>query len=133
MCKIFFYFCTVFIYTKFIYIKKVIRGLSSLIKKVFFMKTTGEYLELLRDFKNRRAESFGIFRIGIFGSVARGEQREDSDIDICIESEVFGLFTLVHIKNELEQLFGCKVDIVRLRDKMNSMLRKRIEKEGIYV
>lgn len=44
-----------------------------------------------------------------------------------------GLFRLGSLKNTLEQLFGCRVDIVRLRDHMNAFLRERIEKEGIYV
>jgi predicted nucleotidyltransferase len=38
-----------------------------------------------------------------------------------------------HLKNELQELLECKVDVVRLRDRMNSLLKKRIEKEGIYV
>ena len=37
------------------------------------------------------------------------------------------------IKQDLEELLGCKVDIVRLRDKMDSFLREKILKEGIYV
>ena len=44
-----------------------------------------------------------------------------------------GFFALAGIKQELEELLGCKVDIVRLRDKMDSFLRERIKKEGIYV
>lgn len=43
------------------------------------------------------------------------------------------IFALAGIKQELEELLGCKVDIVRLRDKMDSFLRERIQKEGIYV
>ncbi len=41
-----------------------------------------------------------------------------------------GLFALSHLKNELERLLGCSVDIVRLREHMNAALHKRIEKEG---
>jgi predicted nucleotidyltransferase len=46
---------------------------------------------------------------------------------------IFVKFALVHIKEDLQSLFGCNVDIVRLRDHMDSFLRNRIEKEGIYV
>ena len=42
-------------------------------------------------------------------------------------------FSLSHLKNELEELLGSPVDIIRLRDRMNQLLRKRIEREGIYV
>ena len=97
------------------------------------MKSTKEYIELLKEFKNKEAGHYAISRIGIFGSVARGEQTEESDVDVYVECPPKGLFRLGSLKNTLEQLFGCRVDIVRLRDHMNAFLRERIEKEGIYV
>lgn len=97
------------------------------------MRTTKEYIKLLRAYKATKASQYGISRIGIFGSVARGEQREGSDIDIYVEGNLHGFFALSGIKNELEELLGCSVDIVRLRDRMDSFLRDRILKEGIYV
>lgn len=97
------------------------------------MKTTQEIIEILRHFKMTEGGRYGISRLGIFGSVARGEQRSDSDVDIFFEGKVTGLFTLSHLKNELELLLGCPVDIVRLREQMNSLLYKRIQKEGLYV
>jgi predicted nucleotidyltransferase len=71
-------------------------------------------------------------KIGIFWSVARGEQREDSDVDVCYEGEAPSFLTLDMIQSELEDLLGSKVDIVRVRDNMNSLLRQRILREGIY-
>lgn len=47
------------------------------------------------------AGEYGITRIGIFGSVARGEHTDDSDADICFEAPAPNLFTLAHIKYEL--------------------------------
>lgn len=76
---------------------------------------------------------YGIVRIGIFGSVARGEQTENSDVDICVDLKTPNLFSLVHIKEELRQLFGCDVDIVRFRQNMDALLKQDILKEGIYV
>ena len=49
------------------------------------MRTTAEYLSILRTFYRSQAAKYGITRMGIFGSVARGEQTEDSDVDICYE------------------------------------------------
>jgi predicted nucleotidyltransferase len=46
------------------------------------MKTTNEYIHLLRDYKRQHAAKYGIVRMGIFGSVARGEQTDDSDVDV---------------------------------------------------
>ena len=96
------------------------------------MKTIDEYLALLRQYQNSKSETYGIVRIGIFGSVARNEQTEDSDVDICVEMKKPDLFAMVHIKEELQQLFGRSVDIVRLRKNMNPMLLSRIQRDGIY-
>ena len=96
------------------------------------MKTTKEYLQLLQAYKLQSAIRYGISRIGIFGSVARGEQQEGSDVDVYVELSSPDLFSLVHIKDELQQLFGCPVVVVRLRDNMNELLKRSIIEEGIY-
>lgn len=97
------------------------------------MKSRQEILALLRDFKIRQAEKYGILRMGVFGSVARDQQTESSDVDIYYEGEAQGLLSLSHLKSELEELLGSPVDIIRLRDRMNELLRRRIEREGVYV
>lgn len=97
------------------------------------MRTTQEYLQLLSEYKQRRGLFYGISRICIFGSVARGEQTEDSDVDVCVDLEVPSIFSLVHIKEELQQLFGCNVDVVRFRQNMDTLLKRDILEEGIYV
>ena len=97
------------------------------------MKSTAEYINILRGYMAKNASKYSITRMGIFGSVARGEQTEDSDVDVYLETSKPSMFALVHIKDDLQTLFGCNVDIVRLRDHMDSFLRSRIEKEGIYV
>lgn len=97
------------------------------------MKSTAEILEILRLFKTQSAAKYGIKRIGVFGSVARGEQTDQSDVDICYESEPPSLLTLERIQSELEKLLDCSVDLIRIRERMNSRLKQRILKEGIYV
>lgn len=97
------------------------------------MKTTQEYLQLLKEYKQTRGILYGISRIGIFGSVARGEQTEGSDVDVCVDLAVPNIFSLVHIKEELRQLFGCEVDVVRIRQNMDALLKRDIMEEGIYV
>ena len=90
-------------------------------------------IDTLRTFKSKSGERFALKQIGLFGSVARDEATEFSDIDICIKSDSVDMFALVHLKDELESLLSCPVDIVRVRDKMNPFLKQRIEKEAIYV
>ena len=97
------------------------------------MKTTAEYIQLLKQFKDSKAMAYGITKIGLFGSVARGEQREGSDVDVCFEGTPKGLFAVGGIKIELEELFGCSVDVVRIREKMDSFFKENVMKEVIYV
>jgi len=92
-----------------------------------------EILSILRDFKQNFAEPYGILALGLFGSIARGQSRENSDVDICIKTVTADPFVLVHIKEDIERRVHRRVDIVRMREKMNPYLKERIEKDGIYV
>ena len=97
------------------------------------MKSTSEYLALLKQFKDTKAVQYGIQKIGLFGSVARGEHHEGSDVDVCFEGVPKGFFAVGGLKMDLEQLFGCSVDVVRIREKMDSFFKEQIIKEVIYV
>ncbi|MEN8201352.1 MAG: nucleotidyltransferase family protein [Bacteroidota bacterium] len=79
-------------------------------------------VDYLRDFKPER--------IGLFGSYARGENTEESDIDILIRfQETCTLFQLVRIENELSELIGRKVDLVTEGAIRNERIRKSIQKD----
>ena len=67
------------------------------------MKTKDEIIAILRNFKEEFGERYGIEKLGLFGSVARGEQKEDSDIDICIKLQEPDYFTRMEIKEFLMQ------------------------------
>jgi len=92
-----------------------------------------EILEILKKYKIENAEKYGICNIGLFGSYSLDKGHDKSDIDIIIETDEPDLFKLVHIKDELEKLLHKTVDIVRKREKMNPYLKKRIEKDALYV
>ena len=96
------------------------------------MKTTNEYLQLLKKFKHTRAAHYGITSIGIFGSVARGSQSGNSDVDVFYKSNTMSLLDAVGLWQELEDLFGSHVDAVSVHDRLNPLFKKRIETEGIY-
>ena len=56
-----------------------------------------------------------VVKAWLFGSFARGEQREDSDVDILIlpdKSQHFSLFTLSGMYEDLKELLGCEVDLI---------------------
>ena len=58
---------------------------------------------------------------------------EGSDVDVCFEGVPQGFFAVGGMKVDLEQLFGCSVVVVRLREKMDSFFKEQIQKEVIYV
>lgn len=92
-----------------------------------------EVLRTLARFRDSRRNEFGIVRIGVFGSVARDEMVDTSDVDVVVEIARPDLLTLVGIKQELEELMRLPVDVVRYREQMNPFLKGRIEQEAIYV
>lgn len=96
-------------------------------------RTTGQIIDFLRSHKDFFATEFKVKRIGIFGSYARGDVSEESDIDIVVELEKPDLYYLIGVKQAVEEALGGKVDVVRLRDKMNETLKRRIEQDAIYV
>jgi predicted nucleotidyltransferase len=90
-------------------------------------------MDFLRSRKDFFATEFKVKKLGIFGSYARGDGGEESDIDIVVELEKPDLYYLIGVKQAVEDALGCKVDVVRLRDKMNATLKRRIEQDAIYV
>ena len=90
-------------------------------------------LQILKKHKADLYKNYGVTKIGIFGSVARGEADEQSDLDLVIQMKKPDLFTMVHIKELMEEEFHCPVDIVHYRNRMNLFLKKRIDKEAKYV
>jgi predicted nucleotidyltransferase len=91
-----------------------------------------EALELLQSYKRDHAEALGIVRIGLFGSVARDEATDGSDVDVVIETERPNLFKLSRIRLELEELMHAHVDLVSYRDSMNTFLKEHIQYEAVY-
>lgn len=81
------------------------------------METTQEIVDRLRAYKEKFADKYGIEQLGLFGSVARGEQDEKSDIDVFITMSRPSFFTRMNIKEELQKLFHRKVDLITLHEK----------------
>ena len=96
------------------------------------MRTANEYIDLISAHADELRSQFGIRTMRLFGSVSRGEQREDSDVDICVDMEP-SLYLLVRLKRFLEQLLQCTVDVVRMHKHINTYLLENIERDGIYV
>lgn len=89
-------------------------------------------MAILREYKKNMSAQYGIRRIGVFGSVARGENTESSDLDICVDIEVPNPYIMCDIQDDLEKITGYKIDLLHLRDNLNSLLRHNIERDGIF-
>jgi predicted nucleotidyltransferase len=74
---------------------------------------------------------FRVRRLGIFGSCARGDQTETSDMDFLVEFDEPSLDNYLDLKEFLENLFGCPVDLV-FSDVIKPRLRPIILKEVVY-
>ena len=96
------------------------------------MKTKTEYIQLITAHTIELKQMFGIRSLRLFGSVSRDEQRDGSDVDVCVEMEP-SAYSLVRLKRFLESLLGCSVDVVRMHKHINPYLLKEIENDGIYV
>ena len=97
------------------------------------MKTSNEYIALLRSYTQQNAAKYGITSIGIFGSVSRGEQCEDSDLDVFVELREADPVIMAHIHDDLQNICQCNIDLIRLRKGLNKYLLKIIEQDAIYV
>ncbi|MDF1526926.1 MAG: nucleotidyltransferase family protein [bacterium] len=87
-------------------------------------------LDKIRE-KGEELQQFKVSSLFLFGSVARGEENFDSDIDLLVEFiEPVGLFTFVRLKIYLEELLDAKIDLVT-SEALKERLRDRILKEAI--
>jgi predicted nucleotidyltransferase len=92
-----------------------------------------EIIRFLKGHKDDFENNFGVLKIGLFGSYARNAARDDSDIDIAVELKTPDMFSLIGIKQTLEEQTGRRVEVIRIRNAMNTGLKKRIERDVIYV
>ena len=92
--------------------------------------------EAIAKLKQHEAElrRLGVERLYLFGSTARGEAREDSDVDLFFDYErgKLGLFELMDVKEEASRILGRKADIMT-RDSLHKILRSRIEASALQV
>ena len=89
-------------------------------------------LQEMRRLKPQLERAYGVTKIGIFGSLARNEARDDSDVDVVVEMQP-DLMKRARLRTELESVFRRRVDVVRYWRGMNRFLKKRIDDEALYV
>lgn len=96
------------------------------------MYTLEKIVQALRHHQPELQRKYPVSRLGIFGSYARGEATEKSDIDIAVEiTGPMGL-DFVAMANEIEDLFGIKTDVVPQRS-IKAEYLPSIERDIVYV
>jgi len=98
-------------------------------KPEVFDKST--IITFLRTHKSLLEERFGVTKIALFGSYARGEARADSDIDLLIEMPHKSFQNRLELRDFLEREFGKKVDVGYF-DSVRSFIMHHVEKDLIY-
>lgn len=96
------------------------------------MKTTQEYVTLLKQHAPVLKEKYGMTGMSLFGSVARGEQVENSDIDVLVDMPP-KFYEACAANDYLEDLLSCHVDMVRRHDRLTPFFLKQVERDGIRI
>ena len=92
-----------------------------------------EYARVLRDHLPELRERYGVQSLGIFGSHVRGEEREDSDLDLLVEyTRIPDLFEFVSLKLKLSEILAIRVDLV-MKDGLKSRIGRRILQEALSI
>lgn len=105
--------------------------LCSRIYKTFMLDRLST-IEKLKSSQRFLSDHYGVTSMLLFGSLAKNEQKESSDVDVCVEMQP-NLFRQAGVKAHLQELLGCDVDVVRMRKDMNSVFKRQIQKYGIRV
>src|SRR6202795_407262 len=92
--------------------------------------------EVIARLKDHEAElkGLGVQHLYLFGSTARGEAREDSDIDLFFDHErgKLGLFQLMDVEERTSAILGRRADITT-RDGLHEVLKEQIESSAMQV
>lgn len=97
------------------------------------MKDLEGLRRMLEKEKPTLKEQYGVGRIGIFGSYARGEEGESSDIDVLVEFErPIGLVRFMRLEEHISNLLGAKVDLVS-KKALKPNIGRRILEQVVYV
>ena len=93
--------------------------------------TRDDILRILRDHRDDLTR-LGVKSLALFGSAARDEATRRSDVDLLVEfSRPVGLFEFIDVKDYLERLLGCRVDLVT-RDALKPQLQQTILQEAVH-
>lgn len=92
-----------------------------------------EVFQILDAKKEKLEKEFGVKSLQLFGSVARGEEKSTSDVDLLVEfNRPTGYFGLFALQNYLEELLDCSVDLGTMNS-LRPKIKERVLKDLVYV
>lgn len=96
-------------------------------------KDAAYFSKILRQHLPKLTQEYNISYLGLFGSYVRGEQKEDSDLDILVEfSKEPDLLEFIGLKQELSEILGVEVDLA-MKNALKPRIGKRILEEVVQV
>ncbi|MBI4930945.1 MAG: nucleotidyltransferase family protein [Bacteroidetes bacterium] len=96
------------------------------------MKSLADIKNILTRNKQQLYDKYGVMALAVFGSYGRGQQREDSDVDILVEfKKPIGL-EFIDLATELEKILNKKVDLVS-KNGIKAQYMREIEQDINYV
>lgn len=91
-----------------------------------------EVLRILRKNQDELAQEYGVKSLSLFGSVARNQANDASDVDILVEfSRPIGLFEFFSLQDRIEQLLDCAVDL-GTPESLKPRIRERVLAERYH-
>lgn len=96
------------------------------------MRTQQEYINILKSHADELKNKFGISYMRLFGSVARDNHNEDSDVDVFVVMPA-NAYNLCAAADYLEDILGTNVDLIRKHDNMRPFFLNQIMKYGIDI
>lgn len=97
-----------------------------------FMCSRQQCISLHTDAAPFIRNEFGVRSLRLFGSMARGDNHSDSDVDLCVDMPPKA-FKLLSLKVYLQDLLGMAVDLVRMTPHLDNFLLTEIERDGICI
>lgn len=96
------------------------------------MYTSQEYIQIINANMPRIQDEFGVRSMSIFGSVARGDNGVQSDVDILVDMPP-KIFLMNALKEYLEQILHTSVDLVRRHSHLSSKFLTQVHKDAITI
>ena len=96
------------------------------------MSSLKHFIDILTNAADKLRTEYGVRSLRVFGSVARGEDDSNSDVDLFVDMPPKAL-KMVALKHYLQDILGRGVDLIRFRSSLDPFLLSEINKDGITI